>query len=265
MKNHDCSENDIFLATNTYLSTQHINNYRSEGDNIVFQKGHCVNAGRHHTEETKEKIRKAKKRTPSWNKGKHLIHKGSFRKGHGFSEVVLKKMSSAKLGKSLSDQHKRKISESIKNSQLAQKQRKDLHAKMAGHKWSEDFCKKISKRMMGNIPSPKCNRGKRDLYESPYQGKILLRSSYELAYAKYLDSICEPWFYEIWVFDLGNTSYIPDFYLPRKNTFIEIKGYMHKEAQKKINQFLEEYPHEQLKVLYKTDLIKLGCAVRGPK
>lgn len=100
--------------------------------------------------------------------------------------------------------------------------------------------------------------GKHIYYNSPLQGIICFRSLYEIAYAKYLDSINEFWYYEIETFDLGDTTYTPDFFLPRRNKFIEIKGYMHKKSQDKINKFLEQYPWK-LEILFKKDLIKLGC------
>jgi len=103
----------------------------------------------------------------------------------------------------------------------------------------------------------KCKCGKGNYYNSPLQGKIWLRSSYELAYAKYLDSINEPWMYEMQTFDLGDTTYTPDFFLPRLELFIEVKGYMRPEAQDKINKFLEQYPWD-LEILFKDDLIELG-------
>jgi len=95
-------------------------------------------------------------------------------------------------------------------------------------------------------------------YESPLQGKVYLRSSYELKYAKYLDSKNILWMYEMETFDLGGTTYTPDFFLPKTEEFIEIKGFMREMAQEKIDMFLEQYPWD-LKILYKEDLIKLGC------
>lgn len=107
-------------------------------------------------------------------------------------------------------------------------------------------------------PSPHgCGRGKGCHYNSPLQGVIWLRSTYELVYAKYLDEHKILWYYEIETFDLGDTTYTPDFFLPKGEKFIEIKGYMSPKYQKKINIFLEQYPWD-LEVLFKDDLIKLG-------
>lgn len=101
---------------------------------------------------------------------------------------------------------------------------------------------------------------KKSYYQSPLQGRVCFRSSWELAYAKYLDSINELWYYEIETFDIGNNTYTPDFFLSRTNKFIEIKGYMYPKHQEKINKFLEQYPWD-LEILRKKDLIKLGVLI----
>lgn len=51
------------------------------------------------------------------------------------------------------------------------------------------------------------NRGYAGFYKGHY-----LRSSYEYAYAKYLDYHSIPWSYEDEVFDLGYKKYKPDFF-----------------------------------------------------
>lgn len=95
-------------------------------------------------------------------------------------------------------------------------------------------------------------------YDSPLQGRIWLRSSYELFYARYLDSIHELWIYEMETFELQDEmTYTPDFFLPRLEKFIEVKGWMRPIYKDKIDKFKEEYPWD-LEVLFEDDLIKLG-------
>lgn len=170
-------------------------------------------------------------------------------------------------GKKHSQETKDKISESRKNKSCG----KDNY--WHGKHLPDDMKKRISYTVSKNEnlhnrignknpaygkPSSKfAGTGKGQYYNSPLQGKIWLRSSYELAYAKYLDSINELWYYEIETFDLGNCTYTPDFFLPRTDKFIEIKGYMSSIAQEKISKFLEQYPWD-LEILYEEDLIKLG-------
>ncbi len=134
----------------------------------------------------------------------------------------------------------------------ANKTAKTRGLKLLGHGVSASTRQKISKKkkgthvgkenhMYGRLPSEKSGRGKRSYYPSPLQGQVCFRSSYELAYAKYLDSIHELWMYEMETFDLGNTTYTPDFFLPRLEKFIEIKGYMNEKSKAQIQQFQEQY------------------------
>jgi hypothetical protein len=102
------------------------------------------------------------------------------------------------------------------------------------------------------------NIGKGSYYNSLLQGKVWLRSKYEIAYAKYLDSQNILWMYEEFTFDLGNTTYTPDFYLPEFEKFVEIKGYISPKSQEKINLFLEQYPWD-LEILEYEQLKLLGC------
>ena len=69
-----------------------------------------------------------------------------------------------------------------------------------------------------------------------------MRSSQEVVYAKYLDKNKVAWEYESKTFDLGNTTYTPDFYLKESGFFIEIKGWFRKEAKKKFKLFKIMYP-----------------------
>lgn len=99
---------------------------------------------------------------------------------------------------------------------------------------------------------------KRIYHNSPFQGIVCFRSFWEAAYARYLDSINELWYYEIDTFELLNEmTYTPDFFLPRLNKFVEIKGRCWNEESKKFQKFQEEYPFD-LEVLFGQDLKKLG-------
>ena len=78
--------------------------------------------------------------------------------------------------------------------------------------------------MYGKLPS----HGKHFKYK-----KCNFRSSWELAYAKYLDKNHIKWEYEPRTFKINNMTYTPDFYLPNSDTWIEIKGYWRDDAIKK--------------------------------
>jgi predicted nuclease of restriction endonuclease-like RecB superfamily len=91
--------------------------------------------------------------------------------------------------------------------------------------------------------------GNRDKYNNIY-----FRSSWEVLFAKFLDRNNISWQYEFKSFDLINTVYRPDFYLPETNEYIEIKGYWRDDAKLKFDLFKIFYPQENIKVLQKEDL-----------
>ncbi|WP_164668634.1 restriction endonuclease [Virgibacillus doumboii] len=87
------------------------------------------------------------------------------------------------------------------------------------------------------------NRGYAGYYKDYY-----LRSSYEYAYAKYLDYYSIPWTYELKTFDIGYRKYKPDFFLfGQKNNIsniVEIKSrekYRLLEARKALGAIEELY------------------------
>jgi len=91
-----------------------------------------------------------------------------------------------------------------------------------------------------------------------YYQKIYMRSSYEIAYAKFLDKQGTKWLYEPKAFDLGNTTYTPDFYLLKTNEYIEIKGWWRGNSKLKFELFKTKYPETEITLLMKEDLKKLG-------
>ena len=91
---------------------------------------------------------------------------------------------------------------------------------------------------------------KKHLYKSKFGIIINMKSSWEVQYAKYLDSLNLIWRYEPEGFPLGNGHrYFPDFYLSDLNEYHEVKGYMRKSAQEKIELFIQAYPNKTLKII----------------
>ncbi len=99
----------------------------------------------------------------------------------------------------------------------------------------------------------KCQNSKGAYYKN-----IWLRSSYEIAYAKWLDKNQIKWTYEPIAFNLGNNTYRPDFYLPQTNEYIEIKGFWRLKAKEKYTLFKKLYPKIKIIVLTKDILIQKG-------
>lgn len=93
-----------------------------------------------------------------------------------------------------------------------------------------------------------------------YKG-INMRSNWEIKYAKYLDKNKIKWLYESQTFDLGDSAYTPDFYLPETNEYIEIKGYLTDKCKNKLNKFKEMYSNTNFAILQGRELNNLGIKI----
>jgi hypothetical protein len=90
-----------------------------------------------------------------------------------------------------------------------------------------------------------------------YYNSIWMRSSYEIAFAKWCDKNKIMWQFEPKAFDLGEMTYRPDFYLPEFNLWIEVKGWWRDDAKNKFDLFKQKYCGERIKIVDKNEL-KLG-------
>lgn len=91
-----------------------------------------------------------------------------------------------------------------------------------------------------------------------YYNSIWMRSSYEIILAKWLNKNKIEWLYESKTFDLGNTTYTPDFYLPEFNLYIEVKGWWRDKAKKKFEEFKQKYCGIRIKIIDKQELQTIG-------
>ena len=98
-----------------------------------------------------------------------------------------------------------------------------------------------------------CSNIKKILYNG-----IGMCSSWEVEYAKYLDKNNIKWLYEPKRFYFKDCTYLPDFYLPETDTYIEIKGWWRGDGKKKIKRFKEQYPKQNIKILMKKELEQLN-------
>ncbi|WP_047984151.1 PDDEXK family nuclease [Ornithinibacillus californiensis] len=100
---------------------------------------------------------------------------------------------------------------------------------------------------------------------SGYYKNYFLRSSYEYAYAKYLDYYCIPWDYEAEIIDVGYKLYKPDFFIydekghlqkivevksRNKNAKTEAKRALNS-IEEKLNIYCELISYEELLELYR--------------
>lgn len=86
--------------------------------------------------------------------------------------------------------------------------------------------------------------------------KIKMHNKWEVIYAKYLDKQGIEWQYEPKTFDLGKTTYTPDFYLPETDEWVEIKDYWRIDIKKKFDLFKKKYNSMNIKIILKKDLEK---------
>lgn len=143
---------------------------------------------------------------------------------------------------------------------------------MSGRKQSAKAIEAIraTGRMLKGKKNPgygKCRHGKGVWYNKSDGARVFLRSSYELAFAKYLDSYNATWLYEPQAFPINYTfkgiekegTYRPDFYLPSTDTWIEVKGWWRDDARAKFDAFCAQYPDIIILVYDEQKLKSIKC------
>jgi hypothetical protein len=198
--------------------------------------------GKHQTTETKELISRSRsgiKHTDAARKKMAIQRKGYKNAFYGrkHSSETKRKLAEIRTGSKLSDATKAKISAAIKGENNYWYGKKGpLHPSFG----------KISKI---------CG----EWYVNRWSGSnVFLRSSYEKKVADYLYENCVIWEYEPDTFDLGDTTYTPDFYLPIENKYLEVKGWMRPHARVKIGKFRLKYPEIDFEIWDQPKLIALG-------
>jgi len=90
------------------------------------------------------------------------------------------------------------------------------------------------------------------------------RSSWEKSTALWLKKKHYTYFYEPKVFNTANGYYCPDFYLPDKNIYIEVKGRWYQNAKEKFLYFWQRHPNVLLLRQNEIDLINQDLANEKP-
>lgn len=75
------------------------------------------------------------------------------------------------------------------------------------------------------------------------------KSKYEVYFAEWLDRHKLVWAYELWTFYVGDGTYTPDFFLPKYNVFIELKGGWGCGAKVKLKRFRKQWKDVSLIVV----------------
>ena len=185
--------------------------------------------GRRHSKKTKRKM--AKTRRKIWQKDRERL--SSFMRGIKKSSTVNMKGNRTKR----TEEHKRIVSVAFKKKwkdPIYRAKMKRVTSKRMRLEWANGLHKPTSNGIW--------KRGR-------YRG-IWLRSSWELSFAKYLDREKINWKYEPKRFKLrSGRTYCPDFFLPKYDKYIEIKGWWTKAAKRKFKQFRSQYPEIKIEVL----------------
>lgn len=110
------------------------------------------------------------------------------------------------------------------------------------------------------ISGKNCYRWGKTATHSKYlkYNNLFFHSSWEVKFAQWCDKNKIKWFYEPKAFDLGNTTYTPDFYLSEFNIYIEVKGFWRDDALKKFEEFKQKYCGIKIRVLEREELKSEG-------
>jgi hypothetical protein len=123
------------------------------------------------------------------------------------------------------EEHKRRIGNANRGKIRTEQTKHNLSVSHLGHKVSEKTKKKIGFAVRQGLIdgtrkiSHRTGYGRKTLYSD-----IWFRSRMEAKFAEWLDSKNIVWFYEPKRFKISIGSYLPDFYLPDKDIYIEVKG-----------------------------------------
>lgn len=185
---------------------------------------------------------------------KTFIAKGVKEKAFCSINCRLHYLKASKQNSKLTQETKRKISESQKK--YCKENGNQFTTGKSKGKHSDET---ISKMSASNCGKPPRWKGRRFVY-SGINGTIIMRSSYELAFANFLDSQGIKWQYEP-IFKLSNGSYfMPDFQLD-DGKIIEVKGFWTEKALAKWELFCVDYAQLHKSVMMKGDLQKIGLEV----
>lgn len=151
--------------------------------------------------------------------------------------VRIQRSAESRRGMKRTDEQKARISEATKKAWA--------EGRLKGHPKSEETKAKLSASGLlaykEGRAKPLVHTSYRMTYYEGKHGRILMRSKSETLFAKQLDDNNIDWQFEPRMFDMGWTTYTPDFYLPAFNRWVEIKGYWNDKAQKKFLEFCETH------------------------
>jgi len=186
------------------------NKHHTEETRQKMRDNHIGMTGQHHSEESKKKM--------------SMNHMGFLH-----SEESKKKMSLSQMGRVVSEKTKQMLSLSIKNRQWGSDN------SFYGQHHTEETKLKLSNSHRGQFPSNATGKGIGSYCKKGHW----VRSTWELFVADWLWDHDISYEYELerfWFCD--KWSYLPDFYIPSLDLWIEVKGYMRPKNKIQIKLFL---------------------------
>jgi hypothetical protein len=234
----------------------------------LIKKNALLRKGSHPSVETRQKMSDAHKGEKHPFYGKH------------HTEESKKKMSDSLRGRILTEETKNKIAISCKGINMGEKngmygmtgEKNHYYGKKHTieelQKMSENRkgkCVGIENCRFGKPPAKGTGCGKGSyVIRSSDNKSIYVRSTYESRFVNELEKRNILWEYER-RFDLGGTTYLPDFYLPKYDLYIEVKGYLSEISYIKLLKFINLYNYISLKVfeLHDIELLESGESIEN--
>lgn len=201
------------------------------------------------SDETRAKMRAARlgKKHSMETRAKLLGNK--FAAGNKPSDETRAKRSAAMTGNKLTAglKHSEESRAKMSASQLGRKHSAETRAKISAASLGRPLGEKRRAQMRGRT-NPNWGKTPASSKRIEHKGHVF-RSSYEVRCADALDRKGIKWEYEPRRFDLGDCTYLPDFYLPEQGVYWEVKGWLGPNSQRKINRFREVHPDIPLVVV----------------
>jgi hypothetical protein len=110
---------------------------------------------------------------------------------------------------------------------------------------------------IGSRPtSPKAARAKAGI-RPDIDPELYFFSRWEANFARILNLLKVKWIFQPRTFNLETQKYTPDFYLPDKDTYVEIKNFLSAYSANRDREFRKLYPSTKLELILKSDYLKL--------
>lgn len=112
-------------------------------------------------------------------------------------------------------------------------------------------------KVIGSRPtSPKAARGKAGVRKD-IDSKSYFYSRWEANMARLFSYLSIKWVFQPRTFEIGRQKYTPDFYLPKVDTYIEVKNFLSPYSKTRDEKFRKYYPDLKLVLILKKDYLEI--------